>query len=70
VHEPQGAELVQAIVHMAEAFDLRIVAEGVEDEKTALILKEYGVHFLQGYFFGKPMPPDEMDVYLAKPVTS
>lgn len=69
VHEPQGAELVQAIVHMAEAFDLRIVAEGVEDEKTALILREYGVHFLQGYFFGKPMPPDEMDVYLVPPVT-
>jgi len=65
VHEPQGAELVQAIVHMADAFDLQIVAEGVEDEKTALILKEYGVHFLQGYFFSKPMPPDEMDAYLA-----
>lgn len=64
VHEPQGAELVQAIVHMAEAFDLRSVAEGVEDENTAQTLEDYGVDFLQGYFFGKPMPAAEIDGYL------
>jgi diguanylate cyclase (GGDEF)-like protein len=66
VHEPQGAELIQAIIHMSEAFGLLSVAEGVEDENTAQVLREYGVHFLQGYFFGKPMPASEMDVYLAK----
>jgi EAL domain-containing protein (putative c-di-GMP-specific phosphodiesterase class I) len=51
---------------MSEAFGLLSVAEGVEDENTAQVLREYGVHFLQGYFFGKPMPASEMDVYLAK----
>ena len=66
VHETQGAELVQAIIHMAEAFGLYTVAEGVEDEKTALILQKYGVDFLQGYFFGKPMPAAEIDSYLAR----
>lgn len=64
VHEPQGAELIQAIIHMAEAFGLSCVAEGVEDQHTAQVLKQYGVHFLQGHFFGKPMPAAEADHYL------
>ena len=64
VHEPQGAELIQAIIHMAEAFGLQCVAEGVEDEQTAQVLQQYGVHFLQGYFFGKPMPAAEIDAHL------
>lgn len=67
VHEPQGAELMQAILHMSEAYGLHSVAEGVEDDKSAAILTEYGVKYLQGFLFGKPMPSHEIDQLLNHP---
>lgn len=64
VREAQGAEIIQAIMHMADAFHLNAVAEGVEDEESAQLLKSYGVRYLQGFLFGKPMPAEEMDELL------
>lgn len=59
IHEVQGAQLVKAIVQMAQAFNLQTVAEGVEDENTAATLQAMGVNLLQGYHFGKPMTAAE-----------
>ncbi len=64
VREVQGAQIIQAIMHMAGAFQLNTVAEGVEDEESAQILQSYGVRYLQGYLFGKPMPAEELDELL------
>ncbi|MDP2430709.1 MAG: EAL domain-containing protein [Pseudomonadota bacterium] len=64
VRDPQGARLIQAIVGMARALHLSIVAEGVEDAATAEILKKMGVHSLQGYHFGKPMPSEVFTAWL------
>jgi predicted signal transduction protein with EAL and GGDEF domain len=66
IHDPQGAQLVNAIIHMAKAFGLQTVAEGVEDEPTPAMLRAHGVTMLQGYHFGRPMPSDELDRLLAK----
>lgn len=64
VLEPQGARLIQAIVGMAQALHMEIVAEGVEDADSARILTELGVQRLQGYYFGKPMPEQELEDWL------
>ncbi len=64
IHEVQGAQLVVAIVKMAQAFNLETVAEGVEDAATAQVLRAMGVTMLQGYHFGKPMPMDEFELLL------
>ena len=40
---------------MAESLDLSVVAEGVEDEATLLLLREMGAGQAQGYYFAKPM---------------
>ncbi|WP_149086716.1 EAL domain-containing protein [Pseudomonas prosekii] len=47
--------IVRAIVRMAESLDLSVVAEGVEDEATLVLLREMGAGQAQGYFFAKPM---------------
>ncbi len=47
--------IVRAIVRMAESLDLSVVAEGVEDEATLLLLREMGAGQAQGYYFAKPM---------------
>ncbi|MDB6143556.1 MAG: diguanylate phosphodiesterase [Pseudomonas sp.] len=52
---PRSRAIVRAIVRMAESLDLTVVAEGVEDEETLLLLREMGAGQAQGYYFAKPM---------------
>jgi EAL domain-containing protein (putative c-di-GMP-specific phosphodiesterase class I) len=47
-------QLVQTIVNTARTFDLRTVAEWVEDAPSAQVLCDIGVDWAQGYFFAKP----------------
>jgi PAS domain S-box-containing protein len=53
---PANQHVVKAIVSLAEGFDCQTVAEGVEDEATLALLREYGVDFAQGYHLGRPAP--------------
>ncbi len=48
--------LVKAIVSLARAFGHQTIAEGVEDEETLTVLREYGVDFAQGFHLGRPTP--------------
>jgi EAL domain-containing protein (putative c-di-GMP-specific phosphodiesterase class I) len=48
--------IVDAIVRLAHALDLRVVAEGVETSEQRDALIELGCDQLQGFFFGRPMP--------------
>lgn len=47
--------IVRAIVRMAESLDLSVVAEGVEDAETLVLLREMGAGQAQGYYFSRPM---------------
>jgi EAL domain-containing protein (putative c-di-GMP-specific phosphodiesterase class I) len=46
--------LVRTLIELAHAFRLEIVAEFVETADEAEYLRKEGVHYLQGYYFGKP----------------
>ncbi|MEA2143564.1 MAG: hypothetical protein QOI64_1994, partial [Solirubrobacteraceae bacterium] len=48
--------LVRAIVSLARSFGSETIAEGVEDEKTLVLLRKLGVDFAQGYHIGRPAP--------------
>lgn len=52
--------MTQGIVSLAQALRLRTVAEGVEDENTAGVLRGLGVDVLQGYHFARPCPASEL----------
>jgi diguanylate cyclase (GGDEF)-like protein len=56
---PQNAALVEAIVRMAKSLGLKIVAEGVENQRAANILGLLGVDFGQGYYWSKPLPIED-----------
>jgi EAL domain-containing protein (putative c-di-GMP-specific phosphodiesterase class I) len=51
--------VVEAIVNLARRFDLKTVAEGVEDAETLEMLAEAGVDYAQGYHIGRPAPLQE-----------
>ena len=49
-----GAALVQGIVELARTLELTVVAEGVEHEEQAALLREMGCNLAQGYYFARP----------------
>lgn len=48
--------LVQAIITLGHALGLSVVAEGVETEAQAALLRDIGCDIFQGYLFARPMP--------------
>ena len=50
---------VQAIVGIAQGLGKTTIAEFVEDEQTAILLREYGVDMAQGYHLGAPVGVEE-----------
>jgi len=50
--------IVEFIMKLAEMLGLTVVAEGVESEEQAIILRQQRCHVIQGYLVSKPMPND------------
>jgi diguanylate cyclase (GGDEF)-like protein len=59
-------KIVRAVIDIARTFGLRVIAEGIEDERTLDMLRQLGCDRGQGYFFAKPMPPADLDVWCKK----
>ena len=51
--------LVQGIITLGHALGLKVVAEGVETEKQARLLRKMGCDIFQGFLFAKPMPGED-----------
>jgi EAL domain-containing protein (putative c-di-GMP-specific phosphodiesterase class I) len=56
VQSQRDQSVVTAIVALAHAFGQQTIAEGVENQATADVLRSLGVTFAQGYLFGAPAP--------------
>ncbi len=48
--------IVKSILHFAQDQEIKVIAEYVENEEIFHILKDLGVDYFQGYYFGKPIP--------------
>ncbi len=53
--------VVQAIASLAKSFRCKVIAEGVETEEQLNILKKIGCDEYQGYYYHKPLTPDELE---------
>ena len=56
----EGKIILTELMRMATALNLDTVCEGVETESQADFLKEIGCAKLQGYYYSKPIPSDEV----------
>jgi diguanylate cyclase (GGDEF)-like protein/PAS domain S-box-containing protein len=54
------AAITAAIISMARSLRLEVVAEGVEEEAQIQFLREHGCGQMQGYYFSRPLPVDEV----------
>ncbi|WP_160295457.1 putative bifunctional diguanylate cyclase/phosphodiesterase [Demequina aurantiaca] len=60
----QDLVIVRSTIALALALGLRVVAEGIEDESTAVALQELGRVVGQGYHLGRPTTPDVIEAVL------
>jgi EAL domain-containing protein (putative c-di-GMP-specific phosphodiesterase class I) len=61
---PRVSKLVSTMMHAARALGVSVVAEGVEDEAQAIILRAAGCDRMQGYWFARPMDAEAMEARL------
>ncbi|NJP33799.1 bifunctional diguanylate cyclase/phosphodiesterase [Micromonospora thermarum] len=64
--DADDAAIVTSMIELAGALGLRVVAEGVEDERTWRMLYAAGCDAAQGWFYARPMPAEELVAWLAR----
>ena len=57
--------ILESSVLLARRLDMKVVAEGVETRQDLDLVKAVGCDYVQGYYFAKPMPGDELCDWLA-----
>ena len=57
--DPDDAAITTAIISMAKSLNLKVIAEGVEDEAQMSFLRAHHCDEIQGYYFSKPLLADE-----------
>ena len=62
--ETRDVRMIELIIDIADYLHVPVVAEGVETEEQYLVLKAMGCDLVQGYFFSKPVPPEDFDRFL------
>ncbi len=58
------AAITTAIIAMGNSLNLKIIAEGVENEGQLTFLRDQSCHEMQGFLFSKPVPPEQVAAIL------
>jgi EAL domain-containing protein (putative c-di-GMP-specific phosphodiesterase class I) len=59
----QSASIVSAFLELANGLDMTTLAEGIETAEELAFLRERGCKLGQGFFFSRPVPPEEIIAY-------
>lgn len=60
IETKEGYAIVAAIIALGHNLEMVVVAEGVETLPQINILKELGCDIFQGYYYSRPMPPEQL----------
>jgi diguanylate cyclase (GGDEF)-like protein/PAS domain S-box-containing protein len=59
---PDDAAIAKAVINMARGLNLKVIAEGVENESQLSFLRAHGCSEIQGYYLSKPLLAEEVAV--------
>jgi EAL domain-containing protein (putative c-di-GMP-specific phosphodiesterase class I) len=64
IAEPGGSIIADTIISLGKQMNLKVIAEGIEEEAQQAHLKAQGCHEVQGFFYAKPMPEEDFLAFL------
>ena len=59
--DPNDASITKSVILLGQSLNLSVIAEGVETAEQLALLKQFGCDEVQGYFFSKPIPQNELE---------
>lgn len=62
--DANNQKIVRTILHLADALGLMTVAEGIEDQRSLDLLRDWGCHYGQGYLIHRPAPAAQISQFL------
>lgn len=62
--EKRDVRMIELIIDIADYLHVPVVAEGVETKEQCLALRDMGCDYVQGYYFSRPVPPEEFDRFI------
>jgi EAL domain-containing protein (putative c-di-GMP-specific phosphodiesterase class I) len=65
-HDERDMRMVKLVLDIAKNLNVPVVAEGVETKEQLALLKNAGCPLVQGFYFSRPLPPDEFEKLIAK----
>ena len=68
--EAEDQLIVNSIVNLGHNLGLRVVAEGVEDVDSVVMLSEYGCDLVQGFYYSRPISAKEIIWFCKQPAVS
>lgn len=64
--DDKNKAVISAIMQLSNNLHFKTVSEGVETDEQVEFIKEQGGKYVQGYYFYKPMPPEEFEGLLER----
>lgn len=65
--DPKAEMITNAIISMAESLEIATTAEGVETKEQLDMLKELGCNHIQGFYYARPCPTEQVTDHFRKP---
>jgi len=58
--DKQAMEILKSVFKLANNLDMKMIIEGVESHEALSVFRDLDFHFLQGFLFSKPVPPEKL----------
>lgn len=68
LNDPADESIIKAVIDVAHSLKLKVIAEGIENERQLELLKGYNCDKGQGYYFSKPLAPSEFEKIMPRAV--